>query len=134
MTNTTNVLLITVNDEADPYGEGLEAIQQLKNGEPVDQPATVRFPNESQLTDVFNERTYTLLRVIRDEKPASIRETARLVGRDKKNVHEELTMLEALGVIRLDEEGRAKKPVFSYDDLIVTPLAHGSGDETAAAP
>jgi predicted transcriptional regulator len=134
MTDSTNVLLVTVDSETNLYEEGLEAIQQLTAGESIDQPATVRFPNESQLTKVFNERTYTLLRVIRDESPASIRETARLVGRDKKNVHQELTTLEALGVIHFEEAGRAKKPVFPYDDLIVSPLARGSGDGAAAAP
>jgi predicted transcriptional regulator len=134
MTDDTNVLVVTVDDEGDPYREGLDAIRQLKGGEPVDQPAIVRFPNESQLTDVFNERTYTLLGVIRDEQPDSIRETARLVGRDKKNVHEELTTLEALGVIRFEEEGRAKRPVFPYDDLVVTPLTDRSGDSSRALP
>lgn len=92
-----------------------------------------RFPNEAKLTEVFNERTYTPLRVIRDETPESIRETARLVGRDKKNVHEELTTLEALGVIRFEEAGRAKRPVFPHDDLVVSPLAHGRGDSTHTA-
>ena len=134
MTDDTNVLVVTVDDEGDPYREGLDAIRQLKGGEPVDQPAIVRFPNESQLTDVFNERTYTLLGVIRDEQPDSIRETARLVGRDKKNVHEEFTTLEALGVIRFEEEGRAKRPVFPYDDLVVTPLTDRSGDGSRALP
>ncbi|WP_435349234.1 hypothetical protein [Haloarchaeobius sp. HRN-SO-5] len=134
MTENTNVLLVTVDVDANPYEEGLEAIQQFKDGESVDQPAIVRFPNESKLTEVFNERTYTLLRVIRDEEPESIRETARLVGRDKKNVHQELTTLEALGVVRFEAVGRAKKPVFPYDDLVVTPLAHDSEDGAAAAP
>ena len=128
-----NVLVVTVDDETNPYEEGLEAIQTLKEGKHLDRPATVRFPNESQLTDVFNERTYTLLRVIRDEEPESIRETARLVGRDKKNVHEELTTLEALGVIHFKTVGRAKKPEFPYDDLVVSPLAHDSGDGATAA-
>jgi predicted transcriptional regulator len=132
--NNENVLVITVDSEPSPYAEGLEAIQQLKKGKTVDEPAVVRFPNESQLTDVFNERTYTLLRVIRDEEPASIRETARLVGRDKKNVHEELTTLEALGVIRFEEDGRAKRPVFPYTELVVTPLAGTDGDGTPATP
>jgi predicted transcriptional regulator len=134
MTDNSNVLVVTVDSETNPYEEGLEAIQQLKDGESVDQPAIVRFPNESALTEVFNERTYRLLRVIRDKQPASIRETARLVSRDKKNVHEELTTLEALGVIRFREDGSAKKPVFPYEDLVVTPLAHGSGDGATAAP
>jgi predicted transcriptional regulator len=134
MTDETNVLLVTVDEGRNAYEAGRDAIQRLDDGESVDGPATVTFQNESQLTEVFNERTYTLLRVIEDEAPESIRETARLVGRDKKNVHEELTTLEALGVVRFDENGRAKRPVFPYDDLIVTPLALDSGDGTAAAP
>lgn len=133
MTDNSNVLVVTVDSETNPYEEGLEAIQQLKDGESVDQPAVVRFPNEAALAEVFNKRTYRLLRVIRDEQPASIRETARLVSRDKKNVHEELTTLEALGVIELNEDGRAKKPVFPYEELVVTPLAHVSDDSATAA-
>jgi predicted transcriptional regulator len=134
MTDTTNVLLVTVDSETNPYEEGLEAIRRLDAGESIDRPATISFPDESRLAEVFNERTYTLLRVVRDEEPASIRETARLVGRDKKNVHEELTTLEALGVIRFEAEGRAKKPVFPYDELVVTPLTRGAGDGAPAAP
>lgn len=129
-----NPLLITVDSEHDPYAEGLEAIRQLEKRSPVEGPAVVRFPDESRLTDVFNERTYRLLRVIRDEEPASIRETARLVDRDKKNVHRELTTLEALGVVRFETDGRAKRPVFPYTDLVVTPLAGTAGDETTATP
>lgn len=134
MTDSTNVLLVTVDDEHNPYEAGLDAIRQLGAGEAIDQPATIRFADESRLTDVFNERTYTLLRVIRDETPGSIRETARLVGRDKKNVHEELTTLEALGVIRFEADGRAKRPVFPYDELVVTPLARGPSDGAPVAP
>jgi len=134
MTDDITVLLVTVDDDPDPYVAGLEAIQRLGDGESIDEPATVHFPNESRLTEVFNERTYTLIRVIRDEAPESIRETARLVGRDVKNVHEELTTLEALGVVRFEEVGRAKRPVFPYDDLVVTPLAHDRSDESPVAP
>lgn len=134
MTDDTNVLLVTVDDETNPYEAGRAAIQQLTAGESVNSPTVVRFPNESRLVEVFNERTYTLIRVIRDEAPESIRATARVVGRDVKNVHEELTTLEALGAIRFEEDGRAKKPIFPYDDLVVTPLARDHGDGSAAAP
>ncbi|QCC59267.1 hypothetical protein NP511_12640 [Natrinema thermotolerans] len=131
---TTNVLLVTIGDADGLSEECLEAIRTLRGGESVDRPATVTVANEQQLSDVFNERTYALLRVIRDEDPESIRETARVVGRDVKNVHEELTTLEALGIIRFDDDGRSKRPVFPYDDLIISPFAHDGGDSASATP
>jgi len=132
MTDSKNVLLVTVGGGEELYEEGLEAIRQLERGEPVGSPTTVTFADEKQLGEVFDERAYTLLRVIREDHPDSIRETARLVGRDVKNVHEELTRLEALGIIRLEERGQSKRPVFPYDDLLISPLAPASGD--AASP
>lgn len=132
MTDNKNLLVVTVGGDEDIYEDGREAIRKLGRGEPVDEPAVVTFANEKQLGEVFNERTYTLLRVVRKETPASIRETARLVGRDVKNVHEELTKLEALGIVRFEENGQSKRPVFPYDDLFISPFASESGD--AAAP
>lgn len=131
MTNTKNILVVTIGGGEEVYEEGLEAIQQLERGESIEKPTTVTFANEKQLGEVFNERTYTLLRVIREDEPNSIRETARLVGRDVKNVHEELTRLEVLGVIRFDEDGQSKQPVFPYDDLFISPFTHDFGDTAA---
>jgi predicted transcriptional regulator len=130
----TNVLLVTIGNVESLDEAGREAIRTLQGGDPVDQPAIVTVANEQQLSDVLNERTYTLLRVIRSDEPDSIRETARLVGRDVKNVHEEVTTLEALGIIRFDEDGQSKRPVFPYDDLIISPFAHDDGDTAPATP
>jgi len=124
----TNVLVVTIGDGNDTYEEGREAIRKLADGRGVDAPATVTFRDEEQLSDVFDGRTYALLRTIREERPESIRETARLVGRDVKNVHGELTTLEALGVIRFEEHGRSKRPVFPYDDLLIRPFEPEESD------
>ena len=99
--NDENVLLITVRDEGESgYQEGRDALESLGRDEPVDQPDSVTFPSESQLARTFNERTLELLRTITDAEPGNIRETARFVERDVKNVHGELTRIEAMGVIQ----------------------------------
>lgn len=134
MTDTNNVLVVTIGDGEGLYERGRHAIRQLEAGEPVERSATITFANEQQLGEVFNERTYKLLRVIRENEPQSIRETARMVERDVKNVHEELSTLEALGVIRFDEEGQAKRPVFPYDDLVISPFGEDDSDTAAATP
>jgi predicted transcriptional regulator len=127
-TETENVLLITVREgDAELCEEGRDAIERLDQGDPIDQPDSVTFPDEGMLTQTFNDRTLGLLRAITNAEPESIRETARLVERDVKNVHEELTRLEAMGVIRFVEDGRSKRPVFPYDELVITvPFNHRS--------
>jgi len=132
--NDTNVLLISVRQDDDGiYENGLDAIRTLKDGDSIDNPTTITFPDEKLLADTFNERTYTLLNLIREQQPSSIRETARLAGRDKKNVHEELTRLEALGVIRFERDGQSKRPIFPYDELIIRPVSDPTDDTAATA-
>lgn len=128
-----NVLVVTVGGGETLYEDGLDAVQQLKQGASLDEPATLSFANEQQLGDVFNTCTYELLRVVRDEQPESIRATARLVERDVKNVHQELTTLEALGIVRFDDHGKAKRPVFPYDGLYINPFGPEGGDASAMA-
>lgn len=133
MTETKNVLVVTIGGGEEMYEEGLEAIRRLDRDESIGEPTTVTFANERQLGEVFNEHTYRLLRVVREEQPDSIRETARLLDRDVKNVHEELTTLEALGIVRFEEDGQSKRPIFPYDDLLIRPFASDSGDTAAMA-
>ena len=130
-----DVLVITVRQNGESlYDEGRDAIEALDRGEAVEQPDSVTFPNETMLAQTFTEQTLGLLRVITDAEPESIRETARLVERDVKNVHEELVRLETMGVIHFAEEGRSKRPVFPYDELVITvPFGQHSNDETDRA-
>jgi predicted transcriptional regulator len=126
-----NILVVTVGGGEALYEDGLDAIQKLKRGASLDDPATLSFANEQQLSDVFNAHTYKLLRVVRDEHPESIRATARLVDRDVKNVHQELTTLEALGVVRFEDDGNARRPVFPFDDLYISPFRPDRGSASA---
>lgn len=41
---------------------------------------------------------------------------------------QELTTLEALGVIRFEQDGQSKRPRFPYDDLVIRPFGEPAGD------
>jgi predicted transcriptional regulator len=56
-------------------------------------------------------------------RPASVRERAGLVGRDYKNVSTDVTLLERLGLVRLDSQrgkGRVQTPIVPYNEIRVT--------------
>jgi predicted transcriptional regulator len=61
-----------------------------------------------------------LLRAIADEEPDSIREAARLVDRDVRQVHDNLWELGQLDLVEFDRGGRAHRPVVDYDRIEVT--------------
>lgn len=74
-----------------------------------------------------------LLRAVARGTPASMREAARLVDRDVHGVHDDLRELAGLGVLDLEREGRARRPVVDYDDLRVE-VALADGDTGDADP
>lgn len=97
----------------------------------------ISFPDVDAATAVFTESTLALLRALNAHEPGSIRETARLVERDKKNVHDQLRKLAAYGVVEFVKEGNTKRPIVAYDRIVfdfavsLTSSDEGSTDEPA---
>jgi predicted transcriptional regulator len=87
---------------------------------------------------VTRPKNLELLRVLATECPESIRETARLVDRDVRQVHRNLEELEALDLIEFqsDGPGKPKRPIVWYDEIAVElPLVteDGTGEDRAEA-
>lgn len=130
----TRTLIVTVESNEEFYTEVHSALESLQEGTEGETDHTVSFPDEQVLAETFTATTLELLRTLSEHEPASIRETARIVERDVKNVHEELTKLEAMGVIRFEDDGQAKCPVFPFDELVITvPFPHAVADEETGA-
>lgn len=85
--------------------------------------------------ETLTPRVLELIEAIRRDEPSSINEAARVVGRDVKNVHEELSRLAQLGIIFFEEEGQRKRPVVWFDELVINlPFDPDAGDTAAAPP
>ena len=55
---------------------------------------------------------------------------ASLVERDHKEVHRNLTELEALGVIEFEQAGRSKRPIVRFDEIEID-ISVGLDDDDA---
>jgi predicted transcriptional regulator len=122
---TQNTLVVTVESISAVQQRTAEAFEQaLSDGVPEkDAPQRLSFETTDQLAQVFTPRAIDLLHAIAQEKPASIRETTRLVDRDIKQVSENLERLEEYGIVEFVNEGRAKRPIVPYDEIdIQLPL------------
>lgn len=111
--------------------ETLKAIDRGESPEPYFETV---FHEMEDLQTVTRPTNLTLLRTIAREQPTSIRETARLVDRDVRQVHRNLEELAELGVIDLEADGRTKRPTVWYDSIEVDlPLFDAeSNSETSA--
>lgn len=94
-----------------------EALAALDRGETPEPHFEVIFHDPADVHRVTRPKSLELLRAIVQHEPGSIRETARLVGRDVSQVHRNLTELEELHLIDLVEDGHAKRPVVWYDAI-----------------
>ncbi|KYH23758.1 hypothetical protein HAPAU_38370 [Halalkalicoccus paucihalophilus] len=109
----------------------LAALDQGKTPEPH---LEVVFHDPAQLHQITRPKNLELLQAIASERPESIRETARIVGRDVRQVHRNLNELESLGLIDLDTVGQSKRPEVWYDSISVDlsldrPTNNGRGAE-----
>jgi predicted transcriptional regulator len=134
MVQTT--LIVTVESIGAVQQRTSEAFEQALAGDASGEDAARRlsFETTDQLAQVFTPRAIDLLQAIAQEEPASIREAARLVDRDIKQVSENLDRLEEYGVVEFVEKGRAKRPVVPYDEIdIQLPLRDTVGRGAAPA-
>ncbi|MDL0120051.1 hypothetical protein PNQ29_09975 [Halobacterium salinarum] len=130
-----STLVVTVTPSSEFHDDVTDSIAALEQGDAMDSTPTLSFTSYDDLMDTLTPRVLELIEAIRQEEPASINETARVVDRDVKNVHEELSRLAQLGIIFFEEDGQRKRPVVWFDELVINlPFDPEAGDTAAAAP
>ncbi|OYR54012.1 HVO_A0114 family putative DNA-binding protein [Halorubrum halodurans] len=110
----------------------LEAIDVGEDVEPGE--TTLSIENLETFGRVFRSTNLELLEAIVEHEPESIRELARLVDRNPPDVLDNVNELADYGVIELEENGSAKRPVVWYDEIDADlPLTTVSGRSKANA-
>lgn len=81
----------------------------------------ISFPNFETLGKVITGARLELLHAIRSGKPKSIQELARMVKRDFKNVHQDVTLLAEFGLIELRKVGprRSAAPTAKFSEIVL---------------
>jgi predicted transcriptional regulator len=93
----------------------------LDAGESIEpRPAVVTVESLETLGRVVRPTNLELLGAILDHEPSSIRELARSVDRHAPEVLDDVHELADYGLLELESEGRATRPVVWYDELDVS--------------
>ncbi|WP_158057938.1 HVO_A0114 family putative DNA-binding protein [Halorussus halophilus] len=127
---TENTLTIRVEPASQFFDDVEEDFRRLDEGDidDIEQKNTLSVPDEEALARVLSAKNVELLRTISTREPSSVRELARFVDRDIKNVSSALSELEALGVVEFEQDGRAKRPVVWYGEIDVKLTLDGDDD------
>jgi Predicted transcriptional regulator len=126
-----STLVVTVKSSGEFHTDVRSAIQALERRETVDSPPTLSFESYDELMGTLTPRVLELIEAIRRDEPESINEAARVVDRDVKNVHEELSRLAQLGIVYYEENGRSKRPVVWFDELVIELPFESEAEDTA---
>jgi len=124
-----DVEIVVMSDEE--YGEHLNQLfERVKRGEVHElAPHKIVARKAEDIGKILTRERLRLLMIIRENRPDSISELARMLKRKESNVHNDLTFLEGIGLLELKEgKNHVKKmPVVDYDSLHITvPLTGNS--------
>ena len=131
-----DVEIVVMNDEE--YGEHLNQLfEKVTRGE-IHEPAPHKIVarRAEDIGKILTHERLRLLAIIRENKPESINELARMLKRKESNVHNDLTFLEGIGLLELKEgKNHVKKmPVVDYDALHITVPLTGKTNFRVANP
>ncbi len=117
-----DVEIVVMND--DDYGDHLNQLfEKAKEGEiSEDEPQKIVARNTDDIGKILTRERIRLLHAIRQNKPESISELARMLDRKESNVHNDITFLEGIGLLEIKKgKNHVKKiPVVDYDALHIT--------------
>lgn len=135
MTRTLHVHIGSAPEERDDLRETLAA---LDAGEDVEaEPSRLVVESLATFNRIFRPTNLGLLEALAEHDPDSIRDLAEIVGRHPPEVTENVNELADYGLVRFEEDGRAKRPWLWYDEIEISgdvPLSGVDRGDAAAAP
>ncbi len=98
------------SDVMDDFAKTFEAVRSGRRI-PKAPREEVGFTSIEAARNFLTRERLALLRAIRTHHPDSLYELAKIVGRDFKNVQEDIRLLERHGLVRIAKEPRGKRTV-----------------------
>jgi predicted transcriptional regulator len=102
-------LTIVVKSNEEMLDDFRRAFKAVRARRPVAKQEGVYFSSLEAVRNFLTRERLALLRAIRMQRPGSVYELAKVVGRDLKNVQDDIKLLEAHGLVEISEARRGQK-------------------------
>ncbi len=93
--------------------------EALGRGEKVRKNSGVYFTSLEAFRKALTPQRMNLLHLVREEKPSSLHELARLAHRNIKNISDDVKYLSQVGLIDLKEEDKKVSARVTYDKILL---------------
>lgn len=112
---------IIIKSREEVHQEELKWLRRYKRGEKVKPLMGEYFESLEAVRSFLSEKRLEIWRTIRDKEPKSLTDLSKLVHRDYKDVHQDVSILVEVGLVELQKPKgattRALKPVSLADQL-----------------
>ncbi len=98
MAKTLTIQIKSAGEALEGFREAFKAVEA---GRRISRREGVYFTSIEAARNLLTPNRLALLRAIRTRRPGSIYELAKIVGRDLKNVQDDLRLLERYGLVRM---------------------------------
>lgn len=99
-----------------------KAWKELEAGKKIKKDEGIYFDSIDTMRAVLTNKRLLILKVIREQKPNSMYELAKILSRDLKNVNQDIKLLSNLGLVTLEKTATDKKrlvPHVNYNKILL---------------
>ena len=93
-----------------------ETWKDIGAGRKVKRDEGLYFASIDDMRSVLTNNRLLILKAIRERKPKSVYELSKILGRDLKNVNQDLKLLEEIGLVTLEKTKADRKSIIPHVD------------------
>jgi predicted transcriptional regulator len=93
-----------------------ETWKSVESGKRVRKEEGIYFESIDDMRSVLTNNRLAILRAIRENKPKSVYELSKMLGRNLKNVNEDLKLLAEIGLVTLEATEKDRKRITPHVD------------------
>ena len=93
-----------------------ETWKSVESGKKVRKEKGIYFESIDDMRSVLTNNRLAILRAIRENKPKSVYELSKMLGRNLKNVNEDLKLLAEMGLVTLEATKKDRKRITPHVD------------------
>ena len=93
-----------------------ETWKSVESGKRVRKEEGIYFESIDDMRSVLTNNRLAILRAIRENKPKSVYELSKILGRNLKNVNEDLKLLAEIGLVTLEATKKDRKRITPHVD------------------